>query len=775
MAAVLLLTSLVSPGVSLAQNQDPTLDQAQIQPVAPTQPLAPANPLTPPLAPANPLVPTQPLAPANPLAPAQPLSPTVPTDPLAPAQPLSPTVPTDPLAPAQPLSPTVPTDPLGPSLPLAPTNPLGPTQPDAPTLPLEPTGPVAPTQSVAPTDPRAFAQTGFSVSRDSFWDYFTHRGGVTTFGYPVSRDFQFEGCTSQFFQRLIVQQCGSQGVGTVNLLDEGLLPYTKMNGSTFPASDPFLTASAPKVTDPNYGTAILDYVRVTAVDSFDGQPVNFQSTFFNTISADIGGTDDPNILALLDLEIWGAPISRPAYDPSNHNFIYQRFQRGIMHYDRSCGCTQGLLLADYLKALLTGVGLPADLAGQAVNSPLLDAAINGTPPAGTVFGAAFVKGTGPVTGDAQNPALLPLPGTLTPNATLATIVPNAPPPPVSSPDYGLSMFLWGQSPTTDRDLKIASGLNFHWQKTLFQWKTIEGAAKGVYDWTEADRVVKASAANGVKIIARVDFQPDWARKDRAHNGPPDNYKDYADFISVFANRYKPGSAIGTVDAIEVWNEVNLNREWGMQPINQQQAADYVRFLTLAYQAAHAADPSIIIITAGLSPTGVRTSEAEDDAQYMQWMFDAGLKGGVNYDVLGAHGNTQAPVVDAVADPPSLPAFGDASFYFRRIEQLRDVQVKNGDANRQIWLLEFGWTADKVHGNYSWFAVSEDQKANNIVQAFQYAKQHWSPWIGVMTLWTLSDPTWTPDREEFWWAIDNPDGTPRAALTAVKLARANGSI
>jgi hypothetical protein len=73
--------------------------------------------------------------------------------------------------------------------------------------------------------------------------------------------------------------------------------------------------------------------------------------------------------------------------------------------------------------------------------------------------------------------------------------------------------------------------------------------------------VKASTANGVKIIARIDFEPDWARHDHAHNGPPDNYQDYADFISVFANRYRPGSAIGTVDAIDVWNEVNLNREW----------------------------------------------------------------------------------------------------------------------------------------------------------------------------------------------------------------------
>ena len=75
--------------------------------------------------------------------------------------------------------------------------------------------------------------------------------------------------------------------------------------------------------------------------------------------------------------------------------------------------------------------------------------------------------------------------------------------------------------------------------------------------------------------------------------------------------------------------------------------------------------------------------------------------------------------------------------------MREVQVKNGDANRQIWLLEFGWTADKIHPDYAWFAVSEDKKAENIVKAFQYARKNWSPWIGVMTLWTLADPSWTP--------------------------------
>jgi len=31
------------------------------------------------------------------------------------------------------------------------------------------------------TDPRMFAQTGYRIDRDSFFDYFSHRGGVATF------------------------------------------------------------------------------------------------------------------------------------------------------------------------------------------------------------------------------------------------------------------------------------------------------------------------------------------------------------------------------------------------------------------------------------------------------------------------------------------------------------------------------------------------------------------------------------------------------------------
>ena len=50
-----------------------------------------------------------------------------------------------------------------------------------------------------------------------------------------------------------------------------------------------------------------------------------------------------------------------------------------MHYDAGCNCTQGILLGDYFKSILTGQNLPADLADQAKASPFLRQYNNGRP------------------------------------------------------------------------------------------------------------------------------------------------------------------------------------------------------------------------------------------------------------------------------------------------------------------------------------------------------------------------------------------------------------
>jgi hypothetical protein len=173
----------------------------------------------------------------------------------------------------------------------------------------------------------------------------------------------------QIFQRQIAQHCSGQGVNLMNVLDPEIFPYTSVNGSTFPAAEESVKIATPRVSYPDYATAILDFVRASAPDEWNGQPVRFGSTFFGLITTEMAGTEDPNLLGLMNLEAWGAPISRPMSDPTNPSFIYQRFQRGIMHYDASNGVARGILLADYVKQILrNATELPADLRMQAQGS-----------------------------------------------------------------------------------------------------------------------------------------------------------------------------------------------------------------------------------------------------------------------------------------------------------------------------------------------------------------------------------------------------------------------
>jgi hypothetical protein len=343
-----------------------------------------------------------------------------------------------------------------------------------------------------------------------------------------------------------------------------------------------------------------------------------------------------------------------------------------------------------------------------------------------------------------------------------------------SPEYGMNIFIWGHPITTDRDLGRVRDAGFTWQKTLFKWRDIE-PQRGSFNFAEADRVVRASAAAGVKIIARLDFQPSWARADGAHNGPPDNYDDFGRFVTELAKRYHSGSPIGPIHAIEVWNEPNLAREWGGAPINQAQAGDYVRLLKVAYEATKAVDPSIIIVSAGLSPTGWSDDTARPDDQYLQWMYDAGAK--AYFDVLGAHApGFKAPPNVSPEEAASSPLYGGhRSFTFRRVEDLRQIMVDNGDEAKQIWLLEFGWTTDTVNPAYAWHRVTPQEHGEYLVAAYRWAHQNWSPWIGVMALWTLPDPAWGPQREELWWAVGNSDGSDRPALTRLREARRSGEL
>ncbi len=337
---------------------------------------------------------------------------------------------------------------------------------------------------------------------------------------------------------------------------------------------------------------------------------------------------------------------------------------------------------------------------------------------------------------------------------------------MESPEYGMQAFLWWRPEVASRDLQVIRDAGFGWVKVGFGWRDIEGAAKGAFDWSRTDLIVDLVNEVGLDAVVRIDHQPQWAGGGFPVNGPPDDYQDLADFVYAVADRYK-----GRIRAYEVWNEPNLAREWGGR---LPDPGEYAELLRLSYAAIKRADPNAMVISAGLSPTGTWNDESRPDDWYLESMYIAmGGSSDGYFDVLGAHGAgyLSPPERDpaVVAANPDLG--GHRAFAFRRVEDLRAIMVQYGDADKQIALLEFGWTSDpRPESPYNWHAVSEETKAEYLVNAYQYAKENWSPWIGLMSLIYIADPDWTPEHEQYWWAITEPgypEFIPRPAYTALK--------
>lgn len=91
------------------------------------------------------------------------------------------------------------------------------------------------------------------------------------------------------------------------------------------------------------------------------------------------------------------------------------------------------------------------------------------------------------------------------------------------------------------------------------------------------------------------------------------------------------------DAIEVWNEMNIDREWKTGSINP---ALYVSLLARSYNAIKRANPNTIVISGALAPTGAEgafgTGRVWNDDRYYAGMAAAGA--GSYLDCVGVHYN-----------------------------------------------------------------------------------------------------------------------------------------
>ncbi|MCA9922437.1 MAG: hypothetical protein KC421_08695 [Anaerolineales bacterium] len=337
-----------------------------------------------------------------------------------------------------------------------------------------------------------------------------------------------------------------------------------------------------------------------------------------------------------------------------------------------------------------------------------------------------------------------------------------------SPEYGVHLSQWWHvDDLLPRDLALVNEMGFGWVKQEFPWRDIEGAAKGEYNWYRPDQIVRHAEEANLKLLVRLNSQPLWSVAEYIDEGrvtnsqPPADYQDFGDFCHALAARYP-----GQIAAYQVWNEPNLSREWGEQSPNP---AEYTDLLRVCYEGIKTADPNAIVISAGLAPTGTEPPIAMPDDQFVQGMYDAGAA--AYFDVLGVNApGYKAPPETPPEDGtnPALDLGGYRWNVFRHVEDIRAIMVANGDANKQIAILEMGWILQQdYHEEYVWFGLTEAEQADYLVRAYQYAQQNWQPWIGLMTTLYIADPAWTPEEnEQYWWSIVLPDGTPRMAYDAL---------
>ncbi len=614
--------------------------------------------------------------------------------------------------------------------------------------------PFAPAARAQTTDDRFFPQTSYRVDNDAFWNYFQRRGGVRTFGYPVSRQFRLLGFPVQIFQREVMQQNPDGSVATLNLLDEGLMPYTRINFSTFPASDPAVVAATPSPSDPAYAEKIVQFVAAQAPDTFEGEPVNFNQTFNSTVTyedAYPNGDGPTSVVPLLNLELWGAPTSKPTRDPSNHDFVYQRFQRGIMHYDKACGCTQGLLLADYLKAVLTGQNLPADLDAQARDSRFYKQYAPGS--SGSIARPNQLPGSDLTNGFEQQQ---PSSGTSS-GSSPNTVAPSG------GFAFGFQAHMWdANGQAKDMIAGIAKNAGFNWVKQQVEWSAVE-RAPGQYDFGELDAIVNASNAKGLNVLLSVVHAPAFLRGPTTGLMPADNGTFQALMLTM-SSRYQ-----GKVQAYELWNEENLDRETGTGNVNP---GTYLALLKAGYAGVKAGDGQARVLLGAPSPTGANVPGVSmDDLEYLRELY--AVNGGEvkqYFDALGAHPSGFSIPPDCTPDTPQCSLSGGYNnhpsfFAFYRVGQYHDVMVQNGDGDRKIWFTEFGYDSTDApppgyeYGKY----ISEQQQGEFLVRAFQKSRE--LGYVGGMIVWNLNFQPFVPMSSEKWgFGVLRPDWSPRPAYT-----------
>jgi LysM repeat protein len=283
--------------------------------------------------------------------------------------------------------------------------------------------------------------------------------------------------------------------------------------------------------------------------------------------------------------------------------------------------------------------------------------------------------------------------------------PPPPPPPVSGGSFELGGHV--DSFAFPDKMKFAG---MYWVKKQLRWSP--GMAPN-----DAAGMITDAHNKGFKILIGIVGHPGDIR-DGA------NYDAYADFVGGVA-------ALGA-DAIEVWNEMNIDREW---PTGQINPSSYTDLLRRAYTRIKAANRNTLVITGAPSPTGAEGAFGLDrvwnDDRYVRGMAAAGA---ASYaDCIGVHYN------EGIISPTRNSGDPRDNYYSRYYQGMVSLYYNAFGGARKLCFTELGYLTPEgfgpLPGSFAWAGnVTLANQAQWLGEAANLARN--SGLVRIMIVWNV---------------------------------------
>ena len=229
----------------------------------------------------------------------------------------------------------------------------------------------------------------------------------------------------------------------------------------------------------------------------------------------------------------------------------------------------------------------------------------------------------------------------------------------------------------DRLFTAMDKLDVSWVRREVAWSNVE-PKPGQYDWRYWDQLVDAAAQHHFQLLLTIRAISPWGSTQLPSNYgerggykvtyPPKDLAQYSRFAEALVARYR-----GRVAAWQIENEVDSKAFWGGT------RDEYVALLKAGYAAAHRADPSTVVLPAGLSSPFPQTTSVDQRVQRHREWFDA---------ILDTHAFDAVDVHDYQL-PESNPAWRTFGVSFEQYLDDYRTWMRAKGVSVSIWISEAG--------------------------------------------------------------------------------------